>query len=236
MEVLSDIKIRRGSWASVVAYCSWSTSSNGIGSTTFAPACSINRYYDPSTGSFISVDPDLQQTDEPYVFVNDNPLNSADPLGLKGSIGSMCNGSKTCETTDRKIIQKVASTSVLKILSRAVDAVSNFSQHVTIGYGGCLAVCANVSYQGGAFTFSAGGFGAEDNGPYGGYSDLPISERATKEDFVSVGFGIQGSASVGLNPNGSVNKNDWEVDGGVGGGVGGGRMWGFSIDVQQFLP
>jgi hypothetical protein len=236
MEVLSDIKIRRGSWASVVAYCSWSTSSNGIGSTTFAPACLINRYYDPSTGSFISVDPDLQQTDEPYVFVNDNPLNSADPLGLKGSIGSMCNGSKTCETTDRKIIQKVASTSVLKILSRAVDAVSNFSQHVTIGYGGCLAVCANVSYQGGAFTFSAGGFGAEDNGPYGGYSDLPISERATKEDFVSVGFGIQGSASVGLNPNGSVNKNDWEVDGGVGGGVGGGRMWGFSIDVQQFLP
>ena len=236
MAALLDSGTRTSSRNGTSNQSPWSTGSKQYRTTTSTSACSINRYYDPSTGSFISVDPDLQQTDEPYVFVNDNPLNSADPLGLKGSIGSMCNGSKTCETTDRKIIQKVASTSVLKILSRAVDAVSNFSQHVTIGYGGCLAVCANVSYQGGAFTFSAGGFGAEDNGPYGGYSDLPISERATKEDFVSVGFGIQGSASVGLNPNGSVNKNDWEVDGGVGGGVGGGRMWGFSIDVQQFLP
>jgi len=82
MEVLSDIKIRRGSWASVVAYCSWSTSSNGIGSTTFAPACSINRYYDPSTDQFLSVDPDVQETDQPYAFVNDDPLNVEDPLGL----------------------------------------------------------------------------------------------------------------------------------------------------------
>jgi hypothetical protein len=90
MEVLSDIKIRRGSWASVVAYCSWSTSSNGIGSTTFAPACSINRYYDPSTDQFLSVDPDVQVTDQPYAFVNDNPLNAEDPLGLKGGPGSMC--------------------------------------------------------------------------------------------------------------------------------------------------
>ncbi len=42
----------------------------------------INRYYDPTTDSFISVDPKVQQTDQPYAFVNDDPLNGTDPLGL----------------------------------------------------------------------------------------------------------------------------------------------------------
>ncbi|MGD0852979.1 MAG: RHS repeat-associated core domain-containing protein [Acidimicrobiales bacterium] len=42
----------------------------------------INRYYDPATDQFISIDPDVTTTDQPYVFTNDNPLNSEDPLGL----------------------------------------------------------------------------------------------------------------------------------------------------------
>ena len=41
----------------------------------------MNRYYDPTTDSFISVDPAVQSTDQPYVFVNGDPLNSTDPLG-----------------------------------------------------------------------------------------------------------------------------------------------------------
>jgi len=42
---------------------------------------SINRYYDPTTDQFLSVDPMVDQTGQPYVFTNDNPLNSTDPLG-----------------------------------------------------------------------------------------------------------------------------------------------------------
>ena len=42
----------------------------------------VNRYYDPTTDQFLSVDPDVDETDQPYVFTNDNPLNSEDPLGL----------------------------------------------------------------------------------------------------------------------------------------------------------
>jgi uncharacterized protein RhaS with RHS repeats len=52
----------------------------------FASSCSINRYYDPTTDSFISVDPAVQQTNEAYVYVNDNPLNTMDPLGLAGNM------------------------------------------------------------------------------------------------------------------------------------------------------
>lgn len=42
----------------------------------------INRYYDSGTDQFISVDPKVATTDQPYAFTNDDPLNSADPLGL----------------------------------------------------------------------------------------------------------------------------------------------------------
>jgi RHS repeat-associated protein len=42
----------------------------------------INRYYDPSTDQFLSIDPALAQTNQPYVFTNDSPLNGEDPLGL----------------------------------------------------------------------------------------------------------------------------------------------------------
>ena len=48
----------------------------------FASEGSINRCYDPSADQFLSVDPDVQTTGQPYVFVNDNPLNAEDPLGL----------------------------------------------------------------------------------------------------------------------------------------------------------
>ena len=41
----------------------------------------VNRYYDPATDQFLSIDPDFAMTDQPYVFANDNPLNDTDPLG-----------------------------------------------------------------------------------------------------------------------------------------------------------
>ena len=44
----------------------------------------FDRYYDPSTEQFLSVDPDLAETGQPYAFTADDPLNSTDPLGLSG--------------------------------------------------------------------------------------------------------------------------------------------------------
>jgi RHS repeat-associated protein len=40
------------------------------------------RYYDPSTGQFISRDPLVSTTRQAYAYVADNPLNGADPTGL----------------------------------------------------------------------------------------------------------------------------------------------------------
>ena len=40
------------------------------------------RYYDPTTGQFLSVDPLLSITGQPYFYAEDDPLNSEDPSGL----------------------------------------------------------------------------------------------------------------------------------------------------------
>ena len=41
----------------------------------------VNRYYDPTTGQFLSVDPDVAATHQPYEYANDNPANLTDPSG-----------------------------------------------------------------------------------------------------------------------------------------------------------
>jgi hypothetical protein len=41
----------------------------------------VGRYYDPQTGQFLSVDPDLQTTHEPYIYASDDPVDNTDPLG-----------------------------------------------------------------------------------------------------------------------------------------------------------
>jgi hypothetical protein len=42
----------------------------------------VHRYYDPQTDQFLSVDPDVMETGQPYAFTGDDPLNATDPLGL----------------------------------------------------------------------------------------------------------------------------------------------------------
>ncbi|MHB8329000.1 MAG: RHS repeat-associated core domain-containing protein [Acidimicrobiales bacterium] len=60
--------------------------------TTNASDGSIHRYYDPATGQFISSDPLVDLTGQPYAYAGDNPVNATDPLGLScGSIGSILN-------------------------------------------------------------------------------------------------------------------------------------------------
>jgi RHS repeat-associated protein len=44
----------------------------------------INRYYDPQTGQFLSVDPQLSQTQSPYSYGDDDPVDNTDPTGAIG--------------------------------------------------------------------------------------------------------------------------------------------------------
>lgn len=40
------------------------------------------RYYDPATSQFLTRDPAVAQTKQPYAYTQDNPLNGTDPSGL----------------------------------------------------------------------------------------------------------------------------------------------------------
>lgn len=56
--------------------------------STPSAECSINRYYTPTTDQFLSVDPDLAETGQPYAFADDDPTNTIDPDGLCSIFGS----------------------------------------------------------------------------------------------------------------------------------------------------
>jgi len=48
------------------------------------------RYYDPATGSFTTIDPNLAITDQPYEYAGGDPVNQTDPSG-KFTVG-ICGG------------------------------------------------------------------------------------------------------------------------------------------------
>jgi RHS repeat-associated protein len=90
--------LTNGSGAVVATYAYGSlgnvTSSSGSASTAIGFAGGytdptglvylVNRYYDPATGEFLSVDPLIQQTQQPYIYAGDNPVNATDPNGMLG--------------------------------------------------------------------------------------------------------------------------------------------------------
>jgi len=57
-----------------------------------------NRHYDPSTGVFISVDPLVEMTEQPYIYGGANPVTYSDPSGLcivPGSFSVAADGTYT---------------------------------------------------------------------------------------------------------------------------------------------
>ncbi len=85
-----------GALTAATSYDAWGnpeTSSGLIGQTPFGFAGGytdpdgliylINRYYDPQTGQFLSVDPDVSQTGDRYGYTAGDPVNEVDPTGTR---------------------------------------------------------------------------------------------------------------------------------------------------------
>ncbi len=56
----------------------------------------INRYYDPATGQFTSVDPDVDQTEQPYAYADTDPVDQSDPDGLYAELYRQKCGGHVC--------------------------------------------------------------------------------------------------------------------------------------------
>jgi RHS repeat-associated protein len=92
-----------GSWGGVIAstsYDAWGNPETPGGLTAYTPfgfaggytdstglIYFINRYYDPATGSFTSIDPDVERSGGAYVYASDDPVTISDPSGLLPSAG-----------------------------------------------------------------------------------------------------------------------------------------------------
>jgi uncharacterized protein RhaS with RHS repeats len=57
----------------------------------------VDRYYDPATDQFLSVDPLVAETGQPYAYTADDPVNGTDPLGLITLVGG---GSAECNSNN----------------------------------------------------------------------------------------------------------------------------------------
>ncbi|MGA8725428.1 MAG: RHS repeat-associated core domain-containing protein [Acidimicrobiales bacterium] len=52
----------------------------------------VNRYYDPTTAQFLSIDPLVAETGQSYQYAGDDPVNASDPSGLITSEACAGNG------------------------------------------------------------------------------------------------------------------------------------------------
>ncbi len=67
----------------------------------------VNRYYDPTTDQFVSVDPEVATTAEPYAFTGDDSLNSTDPLGIDICLGCQIAAQSAVDQTLPPAIQSI---------------------------------------------------------------------------------------------------------------------------------
>jgi RHS repeat-associated protein len=91
----------------------------------------INRYYDPTTGQFTSVDPAVSETSQPYAYASGDPVANTDPTGRYSRCWDW-----TCGWEFGKL-----ATWELEYLAWAVDNA--------IVIGGSSALCAWIGLAGG---------------------------------------------------------------------------------------
>jgi RHS repeat-associated protein len=97
-----------GSLTASTSYDAWGNPETSGGLTAYTPigfaggytdatnlVYFINRYYDPTTGVFVSVDPLVDETGQTYSYANDDPTGAVDPDGLDCGIFSFA-----CATYD----------------------------------------------------------------------------------------------------------------------------------------
>ena len=169
----------------------------------------INRYYDPTTDEFLSIDPDVADTDQPYVFTNDDPLNAEDPLGLSllsalKSIGKVVVKIVTVASDLQSGDLAGAAKTLHKTLGVCVNGSAGF------GIAGSGSACIGATGNGKVFTSLTGGGGGGSPNASAGIGFL-ISNAKTAQQLgrnfsygsgsVGEGLSVGGEGAIGTSSN-----------------------------------
>jgi len=183
----------------------------------------VGRYYDPATGQFLTVDPNVAQTGQPYAYTGDDPLNATDPLGLFCILGhtsskknSPCRGSAEAKKALKVVkkhagaLTKLAITAVAcggpqALLCAGADGLAKATHHTIaacisgsagFGAGGVASGCAGFTGNGTPFASATVGAGGSSPVTELG-AGVMFSNAQTPEDLRGpFGYG-GGSADLG---------------------------------------
>lgn len=111
------------------------------------------RVYDPNTGEFLSADPLLAATHEPYSYSGDNPLNFNDPTGLIFGLpspsqvaGAAVEGVESAAKTTVGAVESVA-TGVANVVNTAGQKIASLGQYAAPAFDIATGVACGVAIE-----------------------------------------------------------------------------------------
>ena len=170
------------------------------------------RPYNPTLGRFLRVDPVEGGTENDYTYPTD-PVNMNDldgRMALPGGEWLCAGGGSRCGKSfqNQYFNSKQNQWNDLNRWTRRPGATGRPSgfgnfvrrvyRHTTVGFGGCLHVCAGLKFQGGSVSLSLGEFGYAFPGPSLGWASKPAAERERCAIGGHATFKVGTGGSVGI--------------------------------------
>ncbi|MGA8681342.1 MAG: RHS repeat-associated core domain-containing protein, partial [Acidimicrobiales bacterium] len=180
----------------------------------------IGRYYDPATGQFLSVDPDVDETDQAYAYTGGDPVSESDPSGDCVSLfGVVCLGGGAVTSTVSFGFNPGAGTNAIVNIGRGASFGLSNTIANWISPGASCTVAGNSfdEFLGGAGTSLVGGeflsgLGAAEDGTaaadigHAGIHQFPDVLAGKSQFFDNVDLG-QLSDTTGLDGTLQANGN-----------------------------
>jgi len=196
------------------------------------------RYYDPNAGQFISRDPAVSRTRTAYSYASDSPINGTDPSGqCTAGLWHVAPALCLLEVLAPHLRGTPLASPLASASMAASSAVGAVQDHAVFGISECYGGCFNFQVQGGVASLQGGGVGYVWRGPYVGWANKKVRDRAKDSLVVSGCYYIGLSGSEGY-PGGALpgDKADTEIDFTEGLGVQYGPMHTFaSINLNPAL-